>query len=633
MHLRLGASCAVEIVEHRDRARAMDASGKKVGESTVEIGARFLDQRLGLGDLLCQKHLPKNGLRFWFGAADGSTSWTDAAEDGPMAFGYWPTYQVERPVLESDLVRLLEYAGIRVLYETKVARRERTSDGHRVVLDGPDRERTVECRWLVDASGPAGHISREEGLLVPEERVPHAACYGRFEGAKNLDELCGGRPRSLSPRLFSTNHQMHDGYWIWTIPLRSGRLSVGLVYDPRRLADPPRTAEQYVAFLRRHAMSAALLADATIVDFGQRRTFAMRPVGGQIHVDRQIALVGEAGGMIDPFYSSGIDLMALECESFVECLIDERAGRPIASRAARANAVVEAFYEQTIRFVSGRYPSFAAFDLSAPRYRRDLLVYWLVHAWPYYSGEFLSPEAIDRWRPFAALAIARTERAATLVDATYGALSTAGTLRRFTPGHYAFNQLGWRLFPFLRFERQLGSPYDLARARRWLDFADAAFLLEIAAISAEDDRLPLCGPLVEACVAAGIDDLYAAGERHAWGPDGWRDVLGLVSRALGPALRARGATVVPVLTLASLPTLRREAAAWAADEPTGRALAKWMGEPPAIDRPATSPLPRRDLATSWSLADAGWRVGDVDWRSVYEFMATHPDAMSAKHFA
>src|SRR5262245_35443285 len=50
----------VLILERSERLK------RRVGESTVEISAYFLGRVLGLTDHLLEKHIPKQGMRFWF---------------------------------------------------------------------------------------------------------------------------------------------------------------------------------------------------------------------------------------------------------------------------------------------------------------------------------------------------------------------------------------------------------------------------------------------------------------------------------------------------------------------------------------------------------------------------------------
>ena len=53
-----------------------------VGESLVEIASNYLIRRLGLSSYLYDRHLPKNGLRFFFDSEDRDTPLQQMSEIG-----------------------------------------------------------------------------------------------------------------------------------------------------------------------------------------------------------------------------------------------------------------------------------------------------------------------------------------------------------------------------------------------------------------------------------------------------------------------------------------------------------------------------------------------------------------------
>ena len=66
-----GASTALLLRRRNPRWRILiieksDRLGRRVGESTVETSAYFLGRVLGLTEHLNEKHLVKQGMRFWF---------------------------------------------------------------------------------------------------------------------------------------------------------------------------------------------------------------------------------------------------------------------------------------------------------------------------------------------------------------------------------------------------------------------------------------------------------------------------------------------------------------------------------------------------------------------------------------
>jgi 2-polyprenyl-6-methoxyphenol hydroxylase-like FAD-dependent oxidoreductase len=66
-----GASTALLLLRRNPRLRVLilerdPAFKRRVGESTVEVSSFFLTRVLDLTEHLLEKHLVKQGLRFWF---------------------------------------------------------------------------------------------------------------------------------------------------------------------------------------------------------------------------------------------------------------------------------------------------------------------------------------------------------------------------------------------------------------------------------------------------------------------------------------------------------------------------------------------------------------------------------------
>ena len=66
-----GAATACLLLRRNPKLRLLilersDQLKRRVGESTVEISAYFLGRVLGLTAHLLEKHIPKQGMRFWF---------------------------------------------------------------------------------------------------------------------------------------------------------------------------------------------------------------------------------------------------------------------------------------------------------------------------------------------------------------------------------------------------------------------------------------------------------------------------------------------------------------------------------------------------------------------------------------
>ena len=75
-----------------------------VGESTVEVSAHYLRERLDLAEHLNTSHIRKMGLRMFF-SHNGNTDIAQRMEVGGSVFVPQVTYQIDRGRLENELYR------------------------------------------------------------------------------------------------------------------------------------------------------------------------------------------------------------------------------------------------------------------------------------------------------------------------------------------------------------------------------------------------------------------------------------------------------------------------------------------------------------------------------------------------
>lgn len=298
--------------------------GKRVGESTVEISSLFLTKTLGLEEHLSLSHLPKQGLRFWFTNEMGK-KYTDCSEVGPKYNTRLSTFQVDRSILDEKMFELINKEGVEVLRPGLVTKVNKES----VSVKVNNEESTISCRWIIDATGSRCMMAREKGWFHENKRHPISSYWARWKGVKVLDDLGKENPdfskRCFTNRGLSTNHLMGKGWWAWMIPLQDGDTSVGIVYDRRLVEfggkDQLEITKNLKDLLCTHPMGLKLMEDAEIVegDLNFRKQIAYYC---DKYAEPGLALVGDAAGMIDPFYSPGLDWLAHTVTATVD-LIDK----------------------------------------------------------------------------------------------------------------------------------------------------------------------------------------------------------------------------------------------------------------------------------------------------------------------
>jgi flavin-dependent dehydrogenase len=251
--------------------------------------------------------------------------------------------------------------------------------------DAAGHTHQTTARWVVDASGIAAILARQEGWLVANREHPTATCWSRWRGVRSLDgrELAGKYPawanRVKGLRSTATNHLTGRGWWAWIIPLKGGDVSVGVVYDQRLVELPPgpNLGERLRTMLSTHPVGRELLAEATWTE-------------GDVHFRRHLAYsstkyatdgavtVGDAAAFMDPFYSPGMDWVAFTTSAAVNLIHESFRGRPVAPRVARHNENFTRCYARWFRALYlNKYYYMGDYDLMTLAFRLDLGLYYL----------------------------------------------------------------------------------------------------------------------------------------------------------------------------------------------------------------------------------------------------------------
>ncbi len=378
--LRRNPKLRVLILERTERLK------RRVGESTVEISAYFLGRVLGLTDHLLEKHLPKQGMRFWFSNED-ARGFDRCSETGPRYNVRLPGYQVDRAVLDEHVLATAVAEGAVLRRLVRVRTIALAEGGAQAVEweDAADTRHTATARWVVDASGVAALLARQQGWLQPNTEHPTATCWSRWTGVRSLDDrtLAEKYPawasRANGIRSTATNHLTGYGWWAWIIPLKGGDVSIGVVYDQRitELPPGPSLGARLKAMLMTHPLARELLATAAWQegDVHFRRNLAY---SSSTHATDGAVLVGDAAGFIDPFYSPGMDWISFSASAAAGLITDSFRGKPVAPRVARHNASFALSYDRWFRALyRDKYYYMGDFELMTLAFQLDLGLYYL----------------------------------------------------------------------------------------------------------------------------------------------------------------------------------------------------------------------------------------------------------------
>ena len=404
-----GAATAILLLQKNPALRVLiieraAAFERRVGESTIEISTYFLLTQLGLAEHLNEHHYVKQGLRFWF-ANERTAKLDDCGELGGKFLTRVPAFMVDRAVLDEEVLRRARQLGAECLRPAQMVKTELTAGGEQnlTVREADGTERGIRSRWVIDASGVRALLARQEGWHRPNDDHPIAAVWSRWTGVKNLDgpELRARFPewasRVYGMRHTATNHAMGEGWWAWFIPLKGGDVSVGVVYDQRLVTLPPgpSTGERLRSFLtERSPFAREILADAKWqeddVHFRKNLPYYSTTFAGD-----GFALVGDAAGFIDPFYSPGLDWVAYTANASADLILAERAGESdVPERIARHNKDYSRAYRRWFEAIyQNKYEYMGDFDLYRIAFLFDLGLYYLfVASQPFRNG----PEVLVR---------------------------------------------------------------------------------------------------------------------------------------------------------------------------------------------------------------------------------------------
>ena len=459
----------LDILVLERRSHPVAEAAHKVGESSVEIGAHYFAEVLGLKTHLEAAQLRKFGFRFFFSDRRRDIDRvTEIGASRPLAV---PSWQIDRGIFENFLGEEAVRRGIRFLDGAVVRGIDLAEAGaaaapHRVRFERLGAEHSVAARWLVDASGRAGLVKRKLGLARPNGHAAHAVWF-RMRHRIDIDSWSDDpawRARCKPPeRWRSTNHLCGPGYWVWLIPLSSGSHSVGIVADPAlHPFESINTFERAMDWLQVHQPRLFDELDPRreqLQDFAFLRRFSYGC--GQVFSGARWALTGEAGLFLDPFYSPGSDFIGIANTYITDLIAIDRASGPLAARAALYDQLYHSFYASTLTLYEGQYPLFGDPEVLPVKVIWDYAYYWGVLAQFFFQNRLTDLAALGRLRG----TLAGLER---LNGAAQGFLRawSAVSARRNPPAMLDQAAIPW----FVELNRSLNDRLD-----------DAAFIARIGA--------------------------------------------------------------------------------------------------------------------------------------------------------
>ena len=390
----------ITVIERRHHP--VPHAAHKVGESSVEIGAHYFEQVLGLKSHLDSAQLKKFGFRFFF--SDGRADLTQVTELGASRVLPTPSYQLDRGIFENELARLAQERGIGFV-DGAVIRSFDLSEGganHEVRVDVDGELHAIGARWFCDASGRAGLVKRKLGLAESNSHDANAVWFRIADRIDvndwSTDELWLDRcmPRS---RWLSTNHLVGEGYWAWLIPLASGSHSVGIVADAAlHPLETINTFDKAMDWLQIHQPQLFAALDTRrgkLQDFAFFKRFSYGCKKVFSGADRW-AVTGEAGLFLDPFYSPGSDFIAISNTYITELIVTDRAGGPTSLKADFYEQVYFSLYRNMLTLYTEQYRIFGDPEVLPVKVLWDYAYYWGVMCQLFFQNKLIDVSCMAR---------------------------------------------------------------------------------------------------------------------------------------------------------------------------------------------------------------------------------------------
>jgi flavin-dependent dehydrogenase len=300
------AGCATGLYLAQAGLRVVIVEGDRhprhhIGESLLPDSIGILNE-LGISsDELAKRWQTKFGARFY-----------DTEQDRLATFGFEPTegsispaYQVLRQEFDALIWEKASLAGCDTWQNAAVE----SCDEHSPRINLKDG-RELTAGFLVDATGREAFIARKNKWKRTIPDYGRVAVYNYFADLPPHDHE---DPKYITMYVF----EGCGGGWVWLIPLRDGRTSLGVVY--RKPPELPQTTSTREESLFWEAVKGMPRLELRLR--AARPTEPYRAAGDySFTVDHKMgptgtapgglrwAAVGDAAGFLDPIFSSGMHL-------------------------------------------------------------------------------------------------------------------------------------------------------------------------------------------------------------------------------------------------------------------------------------------------------------------------------------
>ncbi|GJL82839.1 MAG: FAD-dependent oxidoreductase [marine bacterium B5-7] len=285
----------------------------------------------------------KDGAHFVCGTQGETFLFEEKSAAGPFH-----SYEVKRADFDLILAQEAEKAGARIVYGTRVISWNRLDDAVVLGCRDSNEEFSVNCRFVMDASGFGRVMSKLADMEYPSDQPPRSAIFRHIRHNITCNDF---DPNKITIAQGSTDHS----FWLWFIPFADQSASIGLVGDTIEAIDGC-----FETVFAEHICKVDVL-DRWLKN-SQPLTEIQNITGYSCNVKSlfgdKFVMLGNAAEFVDPIFSSGV---AIACRSAITAVplvvrelkdsvvnwLDEYE-KPMRSGVNVFHAFVKAWYEGTL---------------------------------------------------------------------------------------------------------------------------------------------------------------------------------------------------------------------------------------------------------------------------------------------
>ena len=343
-----------------------------IGESLLPQCMAFLEEAGMIEAVQSAGFQLKNGAAFDRGGCHSVFDFSQKFTAG------WPcTYQVQRARFDMLLADEAAKAGAQIHYRLEIREAALGDDGVRLTYRSPDgAQAELRAHFCLDASGFGKTLARLLGLDAPGDATVRQSVFTHV--VDNMNGALFDRDKILI-----TVHPVHHSVWFWLIPFSDGTSSVGVVGAE---AFFERYGGDEGAVLRAIVGETGLLAE--LLSHADYRQPARRITGYASAVKKLhgpgFALLGNAGGFLDPVFSSGVTIALKSASLAAKALGRQLQGHEVdweADFAAPLNRGVETFRHFVAAWYDGRLQDIIFARSQNPKIQRMICSILAGYAW------------------------------------------------------------------------------------------------------------------------------------------------------------------------------------------------------------------------------------------------------------